>query len=256
MRIDGKCAIVTGAGSGMGREGALLFARSGARVVAVDVDEESLASLVTEIRGDGGEAYGLALDLSRLECARRLVPESARLVGAVDILWSHAGMNGPTEIEAIDMELYERTLRLNLTAAVIAAGAAAGEMRTRGGGSIVLTSSVAGLVGSIQSAVYSMTKFGLVGLAKSLALRFAKDGIRVNAICPGPIDSPMLQDLVSGRSGAPNGKHIGEALLASIPMGRFGQPREVAQAALWLASDMSSFVTGVALAVDGGLTAR
>jgi NAD(P)-dependent dehydrogenase (short-subunit alcohol dehydrogenase family) len=256
MRLDGKCAIVTGAGSGMGREGALLFAKSGAKIVAADVDAAALDALVDQIRRGGGDAHPLALDLSLPEDARRLVGESARLMGGLDILWNHAGINGPGDIEALDFALYEKALSLNLTAAVTAIGAAAPEMRKRGGGAIVLTSSVAGLVGSIQSPVYSMTKFGLVGLAKSLALRYAKDRIRVNAICPGPIDSPMLRDLVSGRSGHANGRQIGEALLASIPLGRFGEPREVAEAALWLASDAASFVTGVALAVDGGLTAR
>jgi NAD(P)-dependent dehydrogenase (short-subunit alcohol dehydrogenase family) len=250
MRLSGKRAVITGAASGMGREGALLFAREGARVFAVDVDADALKCLREESRAD---ILSHVADLSRVEDVRRMVAGSLAALGGVDIFWSHAGVNGPTDIEDLDSALYERTLSLNITASVVACGEIAPAMRRGGGGSIVLTSSVAGLVGSIQSPVYSATKFALVGFAKSLALRLAPDGVRVNAICPGPIDSPMLRALAEGDD---NGRAVADRLLAAIPMGRFGAPREVAEAALWLASEASSFVTGIALPVDGGVTAR
>lgn len=255
-RLQGKRALITGAGSGMGLEGALLFAREGARVLAVDLSPDSLAALKARASGEGTTLATLTADLSDTVAVRRMMHECETVLGGLDILWSHAGMNGPPSIETLDHTLYEKTLALNLTASVVACGEALPLMRKAGGGSIVLTSSVAGLVGSIQNPVYSLTKFGLVGLAKSLALRLAPENIRVNAVCPGPIDSPMLRDLIAGRSGIPDGKGIGEKLLASIPMNRFGAPAEVAEAALWLASDAASFVTGVALPVDGGVTAR
>ena len=231
MRLFGKRAIITGAASGMGRAGSLLFAREGARVFAVDVDGPALALLQAEIARAGGQVATLVADLS-------VADEVARMV------------------RACDGALYQKTLGLNITAAVLACGQVAPVMRRNGGGAMVLTSSVAGLVGSIQNPIYSATKFALVGLAKSLALRFAPEGIRVNALCPGPIDSPMLRDPIAGRTSVPNGAELGAKLLASIPMGRFGAPHEVAEAALWLASDAASFVTGIALPVDGGVTAR
>jgi NAD(P)-dependent dehydrogenase (short-subunit alcohol dehydrogenase family) len=256
MRLAGKRTIITGAASGMGRAGAELFAHEGARVVAVDVDAAALASAGRDWAAAGLAIEASVADLSDTSAIFGMVADCARTLGGIDVLWSHAGINGPLRVEGLDLALYDKTLSLNLTAAVIACGAVADEMRRAGGGSIILTSSTAGLVGSIQSPIYSATKFGLVGLAKSLALQFAPDRIRVNAICPGPVASAMLTELSAGRGGLGNGPEIVERLLASIPLGRFGEPTEIAEAVLWLASDASSFVTGAALPVDGGLTAR
>nr|WP_295469321.1 SDR family NAD(P)-dependent oxidoreductase [Mesorhizobium sp.] len=256
MRLSSKRAIITGAAAGMGRAGAELFAREGARVLAVDVDEAALAAAKTEWDAAGMPIDIRQADLSSTADVAQVIADGAKVLGGVDVLWSHAGINGPSRIEGMDLALYEKTLALNLTAAVIACSEVAPIMRQAGGGSIILTSSTAGLVGSIQSPVYSATKFGLVGLAKSLALQFAPDRIRVNAVCPGPVASAMLAELAAGRGGISNGPEIVERLLAAIPLGRFGEPGEIAEAALWLASDASSFVTGAAIPVDGGLTAR
>lgn len=252
MRLAGKRAIITGAAAGMGRAGALLFAREGARVLAVDADGPALAALAQE----AGPAVAIhQADLTLPEAPAAMVAEAAARFGGLDILWSHAGLNGPAGVEAMERAAYDRTVALNLTAAVLACGAAAPIMRAGGGGSIVLTSSVAGLVGSIQSPVYAATKHALVGLAKSLALQYAPDRIRVNALCPGPIRTAMMEDLRAGRL-HPDGPAMVERLVASVPLGRLGEPEEIAEAALWLASDASSFVTGAALAADGGVTAR
>jgi NAD(P)-dependent dehydrogenase (short-subunit alcohol dehydrogenase family) len=256
MRLKGKRVILTGAASGIGQAGALLFAREGATLVAVDRDTDRLQSVVSEIEAAGGRCHPLVADLSKVDEARRIIREGAKFLGGLDAFWGNAGINCATDIESIDWELYDLTMAVNVAAVVASCSEAAPLMRKNPGGSIVLTSSSAGLVGSIQSPIYSAAKFGVVGLAKSLALRFAADNIRVNAICPGPVDTPLLREVMSGRTDIPDGNEIGAKLLGSIPLGRLGRPIELAEAALWLSSDASSFVTGVALPVDGGLTAR
>ena len=251
MHMQGRGVLITGAASGMGRAGALAFARDGARLALVDVDGPGVEALAAGIRDQGGRAVAIQRDLSDAAGVRGLVAEAAEALGGLTVLWNHAGINGPA-FEPLDLAGYDTMMATNLTATVLTCGEAVPLMRAAGGGVILLTSSVAGLVGSIQNPLYSASKSALVGLAKSLAIRYAPDGIRVNAICPGPVDSPMLQALISG----PHSGDIGARLLASIPMGRLGRPQEIAEAALWLASDRASFITGVALPVDGGVTAR
>lgn len=252
MRLSNKKVVITAAASGIGRAGALLFEREGAQVVAIDINAQGLQELSDEA---GGTIEAIVADLSQPNSVGEAIERAAALLGCVDVLWSHAGINGPSDIENLDMAAYQRTMALNVDAMVVACGRVAPLMSSRGG-SVVLTASVAGLVGSIQNPIYSASKFAVVGLAKSLALRYAPQNIRVNSICPGPVDSAMLQDLAAGRSNVPDGPAIAERLLASIPLARFARPDEIAEAALWLASDAASFVTGIALPVDGGVTAR
>lgn len=251
MQLRERRVVITGAASGMGRAGALVFAREGARLALVDIDGPGVEVLAAGIRDGGGHALAIRRDLADPAGVRGLVAEAAGSLGGLDVLWNHAGINGP-DFEALDLVAYDRMIAINLTATALTCSEAVPLMRAAGRGAILLTSSVAGLVGSIQNPLYSAAKSAMVGLTKSLAIRYAPDGIRVNAICPGPIDSPMLRALIDGE----HGRDIGDRLLASVPMGRLGRPEEVAEAALWLASDQASFVTGVALPVDGGLTAR
>ncbi|HVK80701.1 MAG TPA: SDR family oxidoreductase [Verrucomicrobiae bacterium] len=256
MRMAGKLAIVTAGASGMGRAGVLRFAREGARVVAIDIDEGALGRLVDEARSEGLDVQTVRADLSTPEDARGSIDEAAVKLGGVDILWAHAGVPGPASTEDLDLIAYERAIALNVTSAVLASGQVAQHMRKRGGGAILFTSSVSGLVGSMFSPIYSTLKFGIVGLAKSLALRFAGDGIRVNVVCPGLSDTPMMTGFI-GRNGDPEEMAANEKkLLAAVPLGRLGRAEEMADAALWLLSDEASFVTGVALPVDGGYTCR
>lgn len=256
MRLENKLAVITAAASGMGRLGVEFFAREGATVAAIDINGDALAELAAEMKAKGNEIITVTADLSTEDGMRDSINEAAEKLGGVDILWAHAGIPGPASVENLDMVEYQRAMTLNVTTAVLGAGEVAKYMRKRGGGSLIFTSSVSGLVGSMFSPIYSACKFAVVGLGKSLALSFAADGIRVNVICPGLTETPMMEGFV-GRSGDPAERAANEQkLLASVPLGRLGQPEEIAQTALWLASDEASFVTGVALPVDGGYTCR
>ncbi len=256
MRLKNKLAVISAAASGMGRAGCELFAREGAKIAAVDINQKGLDEVVDAVKAAGGEARGFVADLSREEDCRRYIGEAADWLGGLDILWAHAGTPGPAAVEDIDIGEYDKAIMLNLTQALLSAGAAAPHMRRRGGGSVVFTASVSGLVGSMFSPVYSAAKFGVVGLTKSLAQRFAPDRIRVNVVCPGPTETPMLPQFVGRVNDPAVIEENKRKLMAAIPLGRVGLPEEMAEAALWLASDHSSYVTGVALPVDGGFTAR
>lgn len=256
VRLGNKLAVITAAASGMGRAGVELFLREGATVCAVDVNEVALDRLQQELDPSGKRLHTVAADLSGAEGARRSIHDAAAKLGGIDVLWAHAGIPGPGGIEALDVEAYQQAFALNVQSATLAAGEVIGHMRKRGGGSIVFTASVSGLVGSMFSPVYSSCKFAVVGLTKSLAQTFAPDGVRVNVVCPGLAETPMKAGF-TGRSGNPEEAAANERkMIGLVPMGRLCRPEEAAHAVLWLASDDSSYVTGVALAVDGGFTCK
>lgn len=256
MRLANKLAVITAAASGIGRAGVELFAREGARIAAIDVNADALGALARDLEAAGHRIETVVADLSTAEGARDSINEAARKLGGVDILWAHAGIPGPGGIENLDLNAYQQAIALNIQSATLGAGEVIQHMRKRGGGSIVFTASVSGLVGSMFSPIYSSCKFAVVGLTKSLAQTFAPDGVRVNVVCPGLADTPMKTGF-TGRSGDPAVAAANESkMLALIPMGRLCKPEEAAHAALWLASDDASFVTGVALPVDGGFTCK
>jgi NAD(P)-dependent dehydrogenase (short-subunit alcohol dehydrogenase family) len=263
MRLEGKIGIVTAAASGMGRAGAVRFAREGAAVGVVDIDQAGVDAVVGEITAVGGRALGLVGDLSQDDFARAIVRRAASTFGGLDFVWNHVGHPGPASIEGIDMADFDTAIGLNLRTVLLTTEAAIPELRARGGGALLYTASTSGLVGSAFSPVYSMAKFGVVGFVRSLAKRLAPDKIRANAICPGPIDTPMLRVFVArpdqqtppGQAGGPDKEALVQARARQIPMGRTGQPEEIANAALFLISDEASFVSGVALPVDGAATA-
>src|SRR6266536_2020917 len=261
MRLQNKVGIVTAAASGMGRAGALRFAKEGAAVGVVDIDEEGVAAVAQEITGAGGRALGIVGDLRQDDFARDIVRRTANAFGGLDFVWDHVGHPGPASIEGIEMADFEIAIDLNLRTILVTTEAAIPELRARGGGALLFTASTSGLVGSAFSPVYSMAKFGVVGFVRALAKRLAPDNIRVNAVCPGPIDTPMLRVFVArpDQQQAP-GDEDKEALVVrrsqAIPMRRTGQPEEIANAALFLLSDEASFVSGAALPVDGAATAK
>lgn len=258
MRMAGKIGIVTAAASGMGRTGALRFAKEGAAVGVVDIDAAGVAAVVAEIEAAGGKAHGIVADLTKDAESRRIVTETAKVLGGVDFVWNHVGHPGPASFEDLDMREWDNAVTLNLRTVVITTEAAIPEMRARGGGALLYTASTSGISGSQFSPVYSAVKHGVVGLVRGLAKRYAKEKIRVNAICPGPIDTPMLRVFVARPDQQSTLGMDTEELVKKrayqTPMGRPGQPEEVSNAALFLLSDEASFVTGAYLTVDGGAT--
>ncbi|MBX9457625.1 MAG: SDR family oxidoreductase [Rhizobium sp.] len=256
MRLASKLAVITAAASGMGRAGVDLFLREGATVCAIDINPDALAALKADLDPDGVRLHLVQADLSTPEGARNSINQAAARLGGVDILWAHAGIPGPGGIENLDIGEYQQALALNVQSATLGAGEVIRHMRKRGGGSIIFTASVSGMVGSMWSPVYSSCKFAVVGLGKSLAQTFAPDGVRVNVVCPGLAETPMKVGFTGRGVSAEVAKAAEDRYLSGVPLGRLVQAREVAHAVLWLASDDASFVTGVELPVDGGFTCR
>ena len=256
MRLNKKIALVTAAASGMGRAGVTRFAHEGAQVAAVDVDEKNLNTVVKGLTDAGLDAIGLCADLTDdAECAR-IVTDTVQHYGGLDLLWNHVGHPGYSRVENLDAADYEITMDLNLRSVFRTTGAAIPEMQSRGGGSILFTASIAGLIGSPFSPIYSAAKWGVNGLMASLAGRLASDGIRVNSVCPGPIDTPMLNIFMARPDQNADKDANLEMMKGNIPLKRVGTAEEVANAALFLLSDEASYITGVALPVDGGFVSK
>lgn len=249
--FEGKAALVTGAASGIGRATALAFAREGARVLVCDVDEAGGAETARAASDAGGEGRFLHTDVSREGDVAAAVALAEEAFGGLDCAVNNAGTTGPSAgVPDIELEDWSRTLALNLTGVFLCMKHELRAMRARGSGAIVNVASGAGLIAVPTLAAYCASKHGVLGLTKTAAVENARTGIRVNAICPGTTDTPMLRAAMA-RSPA-----MEKMILSSAPSGRLGRPEEVAEAALWLCSERASYVSGESMLVDLATVAR
>lgn len=246
-----KVALVTGGSSGIGRATALAFAHRGARVVVADVSVEGGEETVNLIHNASGEAVFIQTDVTQASEIEHLVSKTIETYGQLDCAFNNAGIAGDLSLTAdCSEEHWNRVMSINLRGVWLCMKHELSQMLKQGGGAIVNTASVLGLVGIIGQTAYVAAKHGVVGLTKTAALEYAKSGIRVNAVCPGVIHTPMVEGVINAQP------ELTEGLLALEPVGRLGEPEEIAQTVVWLCSDAASFVTGHSMAADGGYTAQ
>lgn len=249
--FSGRVAFVTGAGSGMGLATARAFAAAGASVTLVDADAEALREAEAELRGTGHRMLGVHCDVADEEQIAAAVTSTVDTFGSLDFAYNNAGIQSPTTDAAEEpAEVFDRVNAINLRGIWASMKHELAQMRRQGSGAIVNCSSLGGLVGNPGRATYHASKHGVIGLTRSAALEYASRGVRINAVCPGTIETPMVTRMFD------TGDLARDEATADEPIGRLGTPEEMAAAVLWLCSPAASFVVGVALPVDGGYTAR
>ncbi len=252
-RLDGKVALITGAGSGMGRVASVAFAREGAKIVAAEVAEAAGQETVAQVRAAGGEAVFARTDVSKEREVAAAVAAGEKAFGRVNALYNNAGIFPANDGAVTDLEesVWDLVMNVNLKGIYLVCKHGIPALLRAGGGSIVNIASFVALVGcSVPQDAYTASKGGVIALTKSLAVQFGPRGIRSNAICPGPIETPLLTEWLLTD---PEAKRV---RLARIPMGRFGRPEDIVNLALYLASDESSWTNGAVLVADGGITSN
>jgi NAD(P)-dependent dehydrogenase (short-subunit alcohol dehydrogenase family) len=250
-RLDGKVALITGAGSGMGRAAAELFASEGAQVVVTDVDEVAGTGAVDAVRAAGGEATFVRANVAEWDDCRAMVKTALDTYGGLHVLYNNAGIFPGDDGGVLDtpQETWRRVMAVNLEGVWLGCRAGIPAMLASGGGAIVNVASFVALMGAATAQIaYTASKGGVLSMTREIAVEYARQGIRANALCPGPIETPLLEELLSDPARRAR-------RMVHIPMGRLGRAEELAKAALFLASDDASFMTGAALVVDGGITA-
>jgi NAD(P)-dependent dehydrogenase (short-subunit alcohol dehydrogenase family) len=247
-RLEGKVVVITGAGGGMGREAALLFSDEGARVCVADVDRAAAELTATEAR----EAFAVEVDVAEPESVRAMYEAAAARYGGIDVLYNNAGISPPDDSSILDTEpeAWQRVQDVNTKGVYLCCKHGMPYLLERGGGSVINVASFVALMGAATSQIsYTASKGAVLSLSRELAVQFARHGVRVNALCPGPVETPLLLRIFGDDPAAFERRRI------HLPMGRLAKPREIVNAALFLASDESSYVNGATFVVDGGLTA-
>jgi NAD(P)-dependent dehydrogenase (short-subunit alcohol dehydrogenase family) len=249
MKLANKVALITGAGSGMGKSAALIFAQEGAKVAAIDINEGQVKETADEIAKNGGSAIALRADVSKTEDMKRVVDETVTKFGGLNVLYNNAGIEGESNfVSNMTEEQFDRVIAINLRGVFLGMKYALPHLVKAGGGSIINQASIAGLIAVRGGAAYAAAKAGVIALTRVGAIEYGRYNIRVNAICPGAIETPMAQRIRQGQP--PNPKAIQRISV----LGRMAEPEEIAKVALFLASDDSSFATGAPFIIDGGWT--
>jgi NAD(P)-dependent dehydrogenase (short-subunit alcohol dehydrogenase family) len=251
MRLNDKVALITGAGSGIGRESALLFSKEGADILAVDLNEQAAAETVAMIRQAGQRAVAFRADVAKARDCQQMVAAAEREFGRLNVLFNNAGIMHAKDDDAIstDESVWDLTLDVNAKGVFLGCKYGIPALRHAGGGSVINTASFVARMGAATPQIaYTASKGAVLAMTRELAVIHARENIRVNALSPGPLKTELLMSFL-------NTEEKKKRRLVHLPMGRFGEAREIAQAALWLASDESSYVTGTEFLVDGGLTA-
>ena len=251
MRLEDKVALITGAGSGIGRESAILFSHEGAAVVCVDINEDAARGTEAEIKSNGGRAIAIRADVAISDDCRDMVEAAEQAFGKLNVLFNNAGIMhaDDDDAQATTEHVWELTMDINAKGVFLGCKYGIPALRRAGGGSIINTASLVALMGSAAAQVaYTASKGAVLALTRELAIVHARENIRINALCPGPLKTELLMKFLDTEEKL-------QRRLVHIPMGRFGEAKEIAQAALWLASDESSFMTGADFIIDGGITA-
>lgn len=250
MRLDKKVALITGAGSGIGRASAAVFAREGARVVCVDLKTDAAEETVRMITAAGGQAVACTADVSRASDVAQMVAFAEKTYGIMNVMFNNAGIFHPKDASVLDTDeaVWDLVINVDLKSVFLGCKYGIPAMLRAGGGSIINTASFVALMGAaVPQIAYTAAKGGVLSMTREIAVEFARRNIRANALCPGPVETPLLAELLADPARR-------QRRLVHIPVGRFARAEEMANAALFLASDESSYVTGAELVVDGGIT--